>query len=95
MESKRGIVADPNLNQHEVSMPTLVVANRSFSIPGLGKHQEFSRLSEKRVTKAVRAMLREHFQTIEVSCSASLVGAMWTGECLIEDVPYPYRVVRN
>ena len=76
-------------------MPTLIVANRSFQIPGLGRHQEFATLCEKRVTKAVRGKLREHFQTIEVSCSASLVGAMWTGECRIEDVPYPYRVVRD
>ncbi len=76
-------------------MPTLVVAKQSLSIPGLGKHQEFSRLSEKRVTKAVRGKLREHFPKVKVSCAASLVGEIWTGECRIEDVPCPYRVVRD
>ena len=76
-------------------MPTLIVANRSFPIPGLGRHQDFSRLSEKRVTKAVRGKLREHFRAIEVSCSAVLVGASWTGDCRIETVRYRYRVVRG
>ena len=73
-------------------MPTLIVADQSFLIPGLGKNQEFARLSEKRVTKAVRAKLREHFQDVQVSCSAILAGAEWIGECRLEHVPHRYRV---
>ena len=76
-------------------MPTLIVANQSFLIPGLGRHQEFALLSEKRVTKAVRAKLREHFRSVEVSCSAVLVRAEWKGNCRLEDVQWPYRVVRG
>ena len=67
------------------SSPELVSARR----------QDFSRLSEKRVTKAVRAQLREYFPRVKVSCAASSVGAMWTGECRTEDLPCRDRVVRD
>ena len=56
------------------SVPTLFVTNGyAVRLPGLGKMQDFSELSDKRVTKSVRAALRDQYErdAVQVSCSAS------------------------
>lgn len=78
-------------------MPTLSVGRQpSVSIPGLGRIRDLSKLSQKRITKAVREKLRESYSTdeVEVSCTAVFNGTSWTGSCKIDEVPYPYRVTR-
>jgi hypothetical protein len=82
-------------------MPTLYVANGYFSeISGLGKNKEFSELSVKRVTKAVREHLGNVFgeeRPVTVSCSAEFNNAAdcWEGNCRVYDAPRSYSIVRG
>lgn len=46
----------------DTAMPTLTVGNGfTTTIAGLGRNQNFPNLSEKRITKAVRAALRNKY----------------------------------
>ena len=77
------------------NMPVLVVPNIfKKAIPGLGSRVALNRLSQKRVTVAVRKILRERFDHthVEVSCSASFQNGVWTGRCRIDDKRYSYTV---
>ena len=82
-------------------MPTLYVANGYFSeLSGLGKKKEFSDLSVKRITKAVREHLRKVFgeeRPITVSCSATFNGTAncWEGTCRLHDAPQSYSIAGN
>ena len=56
----------------DTAMPTLTVGNGfTTTLPGLGRNQNFPNLSEKRITKAVRAALRQKYgdEHVEVSCA--------------------------
>jgi hypothetical protein len=78
-------------------MPTLILENgRKYAIPGLGKIIPFLKLSEKRLTRAVRDCLRETFgtQSVSVVCEATLTAsAEWAGQCKIEGHKFSYRVI--
>jgi hypothetical protein len=76
-------------------MPTLAIANGfTIAIPDLGRNQNFPNLSEKRITKAVRAALRDQYgeKQVEVSCAAVYVNGEWMGACEIDGEPLRYRV---
>jgi hypothetical protein len=67
---------------------------RKLDIPGLGSQREFRQLSQKRITKAVRAALREQYGTdVEVSCSATCNGGIWAGTCRVNGTSYSYRLM--
>ena len=75
-------------------MPRLTVGNGfTTALPGVGRNQSFSHLSEKRITRAVRAGLREDYghQHVEVSCAAAFENGEWVGMCQIEGEPRQYR----
>lgn len=76
-------------------MPTLTIGNGfTATIPGLGRNQNFPNLSEKRITKAVRAALRDEYgdRRVEVSCAAAFDNGEWVGACEIEGEPQQYRL---
>jgi hypothetical protein len=76
-------------------MPTLMVGNGfSTEIPGLGKNQSFSALSEKRMTKAAREALREQYgpERVEVSFLAYFMRGEWVGECKVDQRSHSYRL---
>ena len=77
-------------------MPTLLVGNGfETALPGLGRNTEFSSLSEKRVTRAVRHALREqygHDHVVEVSGTAYFMRGEWVGECRVDHQSHSYRV---
>ena len=78
-------------------MPQLHVSNGfTKEILGLGRYQGFSALSEKRVTKSVRAELRAKYghDSVKVSCSAEFAEACWIGQCWIgcDEAPLKYRI---
>jgi hypothetical protein len=78
-------------------VPSLTMdRSRSVSLPGLGKNTDFSELSQKRVTKAVRQALRDRFglRNVEVSCSATFNGTEWVGTCEIDGERHVYRIRR-
>jgi hypothetical protein len=68
---------------------------RKMDIPGLGSQRAFRELSQKRITKAVRAALREEYgpDNVEVSCSATCYHGIWSGKCRINGTPYSYRLM--
>lgn len=63
-------------------------------IPGLGRHQNFMNLSQKRVTKAIRSALRAQYgeARVEVSCEAVFADGEWVGACKIAGRPHRYHV---
>jgi hypothetical protein len=76
-------------------MPTLTVTNGfTTEIPGLGRNQAFPRLSEKRVTKAVREALRGKYgdHRVTVSCSAMFKKGEWVGACEIDSAAQAYKI---
>lgn len=76
-------------------MITLTVGNGfTTTIPGLGRNQNFPNLSEKRITKAVRAALRQKYgdENVEVSCAAAFESGEWVGACEIQGEPQGYRL---
>jgi GTP cyclohydrolase I len=68
---------------------------RQLSIPGLGSHRPFRKLSQKRITKAVREALRKEYgsENVEVSCSATHYQGIWKGTCRIGRTCYSYRLM--
>ena len=79
-------------------MARLVVMNtKAIDIPGLARHRAFDKLSQKRITKAVRDTLRAKYGTdnVEVSCTAVWKQGMWTGDCWINGEKCLYRVMRG
>lgn len=76
-------------------MPTLRVSNGFVkALGGLGKIHHFAGLSQKRVTKCTRQVLREAYgiPAIHVSCSANLEGSNWTGSCSIDGRKFDYFI---
>lgn len=76
-------------------MPHLHVSNGfRKNIVGLAKHREFSTLSQKRVTKCVREELRAAYglDNVHVSCSAKFLGALWNGQCTINESKLTYVI---
>jgi hypothetical protein len=76
-------------------MPQLRISNGlAEALPGLGRIQKFTRLSEKRVTKCVRKALRARYgqDGVKVSCSAELDGTSWVGQCRIGGFRFEYRI---
>lgn len=76
-------------------MPSLIINDKlKKEIPGLGNIVQFSSLSEKRITKAVRKILREYYgyNNVEVSCSATFRNGVWTGVCSINGYEYSYEI---
>jgi hypothetical protein len=65
-----------------------------FDIPTLARNKSFFKLSEKRITKAVRDALRRHYgdDRVRVSCSASLANGVWKGVCWIDGVKESYQL---
>lgn len=79
----------------DAAMPTLTVGNGfTTTVPGLGRNQNFPNLSEKRITKAVRAALRQKYgdENVEVSCAAAFESGEWVGACEIQGEPQGYRL---
>jgi len=66
----------------------------SIQLPGLGKTKPIRKLSEKRITSAVRDALRKQLPnvSVRVSCSASYSGNKWTGEWWRAGVPSSYSI---
>lgn len=62
---------------------------------GLAKNKRLRDLSEKRITKAVRAALRLRYgvQCVTVSCTAIFSNEMWRGRCSISQVEYEYKIL--
>jgi hypothetical protein len=79
-------------------MPILRVANGfTQTLPGLGKIQTFSGLSEKRITKCAREALREKYCphiSVRVSCAADFdrEASTWTGLCWLNGEEFIYRI---
>ena len=76
-------------------MPTLTVNNGWLCpLPGLGKKTRFDSLSEKRITKSAREVLRRKYgqPNVTVSCSAEFDGSVWVGTCEIHGQPFRYRI---
>lgn len=70
---------------------------KAIDISGLARNKALDTLSQKRITKAVREMLRAKygFDNVEVSCTAVLKQGMWTGDCWINGEQCLYRVMRG
>jgi hypothetical protein len=66
----------------------------TIQLPGLGKTKPVSKLSEKRITRAVRDALRKQLPNVavRVSCSASYSGNTWAGQWWRVGVPSRYTV---
>jgi hypothetical protein len=64
------------------------------TIPGLGKVRSLQRLSQKRITKAVREELRAQYgyAKVEVSCTSCFKDGHWEGSCAILGKPYIYDI---
>lgn len=76
-------------------MARLIVGHtQRFDIPGLARNRKFSALSQKRVTKAVREILRDHYgdERIRVSCTVDLNYGMWEGICWIDGIRQSYQL---
>jgi hypothetical protein len=76
-------------------MGTLVVdSGYRTSMEGLGRNRGILRLSQKRVSKAVREALRRQFgePNISVSCTPELVSDGWHGECEIYKRKCRYKI---
>ena len=75
-------------------MATLSVGNGfTATLDGLGRNQNFPNLSEKRVTKAVREILRGHYRDrVAVSCDAAFERGEWVGACEIDSAAHSYSV---
>jgi hypothetical protein len=79
-------------------MPTLTVSNGFVkTLGGLGKVHDFEKLSEKRVTKCTRQVLRETYGTpaVHVSCSANFGSSNSTGSCSIDGRKFNYFISRS
>jgi|SRR5712691_4630158 len=86
---------DERLELKDTPMPAPTVGTGfTTTIPGLGRNQNFPNLSEKRITKAVRAALRDEYgeQRVEVSCAAAFENGEWIGVCEIEGEPQQYQL---
>lgn len=71
------------------------MSNREVEIPGLGRYKPLRELSEKRITKAVRQVLRKEFgfANVTVSCDATSNDSdTWLGECTVEGINFQYRI---
>lgn len=79
-------------------MPTLKISKNNYigNLQDLGKIVTFCKLSEKRITRAVRNKIREDFKNlnISVSCSANFKSNKWEGICWIDDIEYQYEIVK-
>lgn len=76
-------------------MARLVLSDiRKMEIPGVGANRRFGKLSQKRITKAVRKALRQEYGSarVEVSCSAIFDRGFWIGKCRIGGTPYSYQL---
>lgn len=77
-------------------MGMLIVAN-GYRTPlaGLGRNRSIRKLSQKRITKAVRQQLRERYgpPNVEVSCKAKLASDGWRGSCKIYQADFDYEIV--
>ncbi len=77
-------------------MPVLIIRGVCrINLPTLGQVKALADLSEKRVTKAVRQVLRTRFgrHNVEVTCKAIQARrSIWTGLCKINGQRYCYIV---
>jgi hypothetical protein len=74
---------------------TLTVGNGyRASLSGLGRNRGFEELSQKRITKKVREVLRQKYglPNVEVSCAASLTTHGWQGSCKIYSEEFRYKI---
>ena len=74
----------------------IVMGTQELEISNLGRNKSLYELSEKRITKAVRAALREKygFGEVEVSCAAVLSrGRVWTGRCCVRGIETSYQLM--
>jgi hypothetical protein len=76
--------------------PLLGVAN-GFQCPiaGLGKVRPLQKLSQKRITMAVREALREESgkSAVNVTCGAECVEGTWKGKCSINGEEFIFHIV--
>lgn len=76
--------------------PRLYVNNGyQVAIPGLGKIRSLWHLSEKRITAAVRDVLRRHYGTkkVKVACEARRFDRRrWIGTCWISERLWNYEI---
>lgn len=63
-------------------------------LPGLGKNKSISKLSEKRITTAVRENLRLKYgySNVNVTCSANFLNGIWKGKCKIYNEWFNYEI---
>ena len=76
-------------------MNSLTVTNGYVGdLPGLGRIRKLESLSEKRITKAVRAKLRLEYgdENVCVACKAILCEKGWRGRCTIDAEEFGYIV---
>lgn len=76
-------------------MPILNVENGLIRpMPGLGRHQHFDNLSEKRISKAVRKLLRDvyGFCDVQVTCAAEFIEGTWHGKCQIDGAAFGFQI---
>ncbi len=76
-------------------MPRLLVNNGyQVAMGGLGRIKPLSSLSRKRVTVAVRDILRDKYgpKKVTVSCEAEWHSGRWIGTCRIASKQLSYEV---
>jgi len=72
----------------------LIIGDKEYTIPGLGKNRPLADLSQKRITKAAREFLALIYGSanIKVSCSADVALGIWTGQCWINGQRHSFKI---
>jgi hypothetical protein len=70
------------------------ISTQELQIDGLGRRKPLRELSDKRITMAVRQVLRKQFgfDNVMVPCATLQRDGTWVGECLLDEVKFNYRV---
>jgi len=67
----------------------------SFNLKGLASRKKIDSLSQKRVTRKVREVLRRQFgeDNVQVSCGATYQNNRWIGKCVINNKTYQWEIL--
>jgi len=77
-----------------IRMPILIIGDKELKIPGLGKNKPLAHLSQKRITKAAREILRSEYgyENITCNCKADIASGIWMGQCRINGQDHTFRI---
>jgi hypothetical protein len=75
-------------------MPILIIGDKELKISSLGKNKPLTDLSQKRITKAAREILRSEYghENITCSCKADIASGIWMGQCCIDGQDHIFRI---